>query len=753
MSSRRRIRRGWPGTEPGHALDIAGRICDAYERVSDNPDTREQKSIRQQDEDWQNWMPRAGVLRGRTFTDNDVSASPFAGDGSQRKGFAALRAYIASGRADEHVLWFWTWSRQTRGDIPLDVLARESAGHGIVWAVGGQILNPANGKDMQNAKLHGIMDEGFSWDLSEAVLRGKRDAALKGLPSAIALYGYKREYETGADGQMVLVKGRPVIAGDVPCEPAASIVREIFDRVEALEPFTAIAWDLRRREIPVPRRPRKCTTCGEKLHKDGSDGAPRGWYCSKGHEQDMCRWVPSAVRFIAMNEGYLGRRIFQAESSAPADRRKAVLDGVTAKWPPLVTQQQFSAVQAVIAGQAGLRWRNGSPGNHVPHAERSHSYLMTPAARCGRCGSPMGGTPQGGKLWYKCRGRSCTTIRADWLDAWAEDRLVSWMTLLDVQKGVYSGPDDEEAAQARAVLEREHANRKELLELAREGRAGPPDLIAAQEEGISRRIAEAEAVLQDQPSPLLGEMFGYDVADRWAALRRDQPDAARALLAEVATVYVNPAGSRGGGASRGFDENRIEWHWNIGPETSAPQTRADPSEQVAARKQALDEARQRAEKLLTADPAVPDNIIGEQAGCAYGTVKRIRGQLLAAGTITEPGYRTGRDGAVYRISGNGKGESRRVATIEGRSPRKDAIVTLVTAHPGTTAADVAEAEGITVKCAQTTLGQLTKAGRIRRAQRGVYVPLADLDPDCVPAGVVRGYGLCQSQPALSRLPS
>ena len=123
-----------------------------------------------------------------------------------------------------------------------------------------------------------------------------------------------------------MVKGRPVMAGDEPVEPAASIVREIYDRLEASDTFMGIAIDLEARRVPCPRRPRKCTTCGEKMKKDD------GWYCARGHaDQDMCQWHPSAVRFIAMNEGYTGRRIFQAASGSAEDRHAAILPGVEAK--------------------------------------------------------------------------------------------------------------------------------------------------------------------------------------------------------------------------------------------------------------------------------------------------------------------------------------------------------------------------------------------------------------------------------------
>ena len=669
MSTARKTRRGWPGRAPGHSLDIAGRICDAYERVSDNPDEREQKSIRQQDNDWRAWMPGAGVIPGRVFADNDRSASDFAG--KEREGFAGLRAYIESGRADGHVLWFWTSSRQTRGDIPLDTLFAESQAHGIVWAMGSEIINPANGRDRTNARLHYVMDTDFSWQLSANVMRGKEEAAKLGKPAAVPLYGYRRTYETDGNGQMVLIKGRPVIRGDefnaadehgnpVPGTPFA-VVREIFGRLEALDTFMAIAVSLESRRVPCPRRPRKCTTCGEKMKKDD------GWYCTRGHEQDLCQWKPSAVRFIASNEGYLGRRIFQAESGSAEDRRKAVLPGVEAKWPPLVDELQFKAVQAILGDAGRVRWRSPFSTDHDRSARRE--YLLVPVARCASCGGALGGHFEQGKDWYKCRVRGCSTIRADWLEQYAEDRLVSWLVLPEVQAEIRAGRSDAVTEAAEADLERETAAREALLTLARAGKAGDPELVAATMAGITERMAEAEDKLRPAVSTALAGLFGDEVADRWVALKAGDLTAARRLMAEVATIYVRPAASRGGGASRGFDEARVEWHWNIGQAASTPPTRLDRADGLAERKAALAAARERAAKLLTADPSQADAAIGRAAGCAYGTVGRIRAQLTAAGTITDPGYRQGIDGKRYMSSGNGKPGSPRVSASEGTARR------------------------------------------------------------------------------------
>ena len=558
--------RGWPGREPGYSLDIGSRICDRMFRVSDNPDEREQKSVDQQEGEYELWAPRRGVLPGRVYIDDDRSASEFAT--KEREGMTEMRADMAAGKLDGHVIWFWASNRQTRGDIPLDTLAAEARAHGVVWVMGGEVLNPANGKNMTTARLHYTMDVDFSTGLSDVVTRGKEAAAKQGKPAAVPLYGYRRVYEKDSRGGLLLVKGRPVILGDefneadehgnpVPGTPYA-IAREIFDRVEALEPFTVIAASLEDRPIPAPRRPRKCTTCGEKMHKDRGKGQVKGYYCSRGHEQDLCRWNPSAVRFIAMNESYRARRIYGAESASPADRRAAVLDGVEAKWPPLVTERQFQAVQNAIEEQGKLRWRGGDGGHsRVSQYTSSRSPLCVPATRCAECGGAAGITTSNGKDWYKCYGRGCTMIRADWLDAWAEDRLLSWWVLPEVEVAFRASRDDTETDELLATIERENRALKELVELAREGKGGSPEMRAATEEGILARKTEAEAQLKLRGQANRGAApDARNVADEWHKLRTDAPDAARRLLATVASIYIHRAPSRGGGATQRFDEGR-----------------------------------------------------------------------------------------------------------------------------------------------------------------------------------------------------
>lgn len=660
----RKTLRTWCGRQPGHSLTIAGRTADSYFRVSDNPDPNEQKSVDKQRDLRNDWLPGAAVIKGRDYVDDDRSASAM--QTREREQFAQLRADIDAGRLDGHILWCYTTSRLSRGDIPLDVFGQQCADHGIVWCINGRVLNPANSQDRQGTRVNHMMDVNYSEMLAEAVLDGKERAARQGLPAVGALYGYRRLYQTTPDGQPYLIKGRPVILGDEPAEPAASVVREIFTRLESGDTLSRIRADLEDRRIPAPRHPRKCTSCGYVFKKDDNH------QCPYGHVQDLCQWHTSAVRFIATNISYLGLRIYQAESASLADRRRAVLTGpdgkpIPAKWPALIGEEQFWAVQHILADASRSRWRSPNRANADSDSARRAPFLLVPAARCAECGAALGGHAEAGGKWYRCRIRGCVSIRADWLEGYAESRLVTWLALPETRSRVWGDKEDADtqASEARAKLARYH------VELA-EARAKGEDLDEDAEywsrraKVLRNAIDTEQAKLQPAELPAL-DMMGRDAAKKWVALKQDAPHAARQLMASVAQIYVHP-GKRGG-ANRVLDRSRIEWHWQIGTDASTGPTREGCTERLNARKTRLEESRAAAEDLLRADPSVADAEIGRKTDLAYGTVKRIRAKLEAAGEITDPGYRMGVDGKRYFSSGNGRPGSPRVNRSEGTARR------------------------------------------------------------------------------------
>lgn len=713
----RKTWRGWPAEEPGYDLEIAGRISDSYRRVSSNPDSDERESIDQQAEAYELWTARKHVVRGATYTDDDESASEFR-HGDERPDFARLRADIRAGRLDGHILWVWSSSRLTRGDVALDVIVAECKAHGIVWCFKGKVLNPANYEDLDDAEKDHQTDKSQPRHMRADVKRGKIAAAKKGKPAAVPLYGYARGYERDAAGQPALYKGRPVMSGDVfngvdddgsavPRTPAW-VVRYIYDQVEAGASRAGIRTQLEDWGIPAPRFPRKCTTCGLKVSRRSP--------CPAGHEQNLCQWHTSSVTFIARNEGYIRARIYGAPVGATvAERRAHVLPDVEAMWPAMISDRQFWAVQAVLNASTP-RWRGPNRGNTVPDADRHRSVF---SVRCTVCGRALGFHAEKGGDWYRCRSAGCTTIKAEWLEDYAEARLVSWLALPEVRTQIWGSREGEDAklTAARVDLARSQQELAELRALAKLRKISVAS-FADLEPALAAAVAEAEARTRPVATSLLTDMVGPDAADKWWKLRTERPEAARQLFATVATVYVK-RGRRGGVAANSASE-RCEWHWNIGQNASTHPTISGASEALAERRAAGKVVRANIEAMLRADPATTDAHVGREAGCSYNTVRRIRKRLTEAGEISDPGYRTGSDGKRYATTGNGHPGSPRNSVVTGENKRQGEVLDVARDLGTVRAADVAAKLGMSLKSANGHLAKLAEAGDVVRKSRGVY---------------------------------
>ncbi len=720
MAYRKRYGR-WCGDEPGYDLLSEGRLrnrtANAVFRVSQNPDASRRDSINDQDRAYDGWLPRAGCLPGVRWADDDRSASGL-NPSVRREDFIRALDAIKAGRHDDELLWLWAVDRLTRGDYSFVDLMDLFIAHGIVLIENTRPLNPANDDDYDYLEERNRQARAQPKRTSKDVKRRKATAALEGRPAVRPLYGYRRVYEADEHGQTVFIGGKPVIKGDVPSElgkdgspvpgTPAAVVAEIMDRIGALETATVIRDDFEDRRIPSPRFPLKCTTCGKPTGKEHA--------CPDGHEQDLCRWSTSTIRDIAGNPGYLGYRVHHVESYRPGEREKYVLPGVTAWWPPLpgLTREKWDNVQVVLTARSGKRLRNGGKG--------APRFLLSTIARCAHCGAAMSGSPP--NAWhpaalYSCNARGCVTILADWLDNWVQEILCNWLGEIGVSTRLWSRRDseDETVRAARKELDR-HTRELAELEASMENGTweGTDAGYGRAERNHLNHIERADAIVrraEKHASATLKNLLGPGALDRWMALKTADLNAARQVLTEVATIYVRRAPRRGGIVARGSDADRVEWVWNIGDQARPAPALLDDGESRAERRQARREVRETVTGLLLAGPDRADTWIGAEAKCDYHLVQRVRRELMQAGQITEPGYRrsaTGKRLSVHHGSGLDTG------------PLEDDIEKLVRSREETRSADVTAALGIASPTANNNLARLARAGRIRRAQRGVYVP-------------------------------
>jgi len=591
-------RNRWPGMEPGHTFkdtDLAGKPAAGYFRVSDNPDETEQKSVDDQETEYLPWVKRTGVISGNsdTFKDDDRSASMFAT--RQRENFTRLREAIEAERYK--VVWFWSTSRQTRGDVNIYELAKVSADHGVLWCMDGQLLNPANEDDLLFLGIHHLMDRQYAWRISKDSRRGHKSIAYAGKPSGGAPYGYRRTYDYS-----VMVKGKPKFLRDVPnvfdgngrpiAHSPAYVVCEIYDRIAAGDSLYAIARSLEARGIHMPRKPRK-------------------------YADQPCRWTVNTVQFIATSPAYIGKRIYHAESSKAKDRHAAVLEDVKTLWDPLVTEELWWTVQRKL-GEPGRRWRSRTG---------KADLLLAGVARCGKCGTGLyTHYDSAGTLYYLCGRGGHVGIRSDWLDAYVEDRIVSWLADPEVYAYLWGRREDDTAAAsaARALVERlEH----QIEECRVNGEDPEADAVFWERRSrkLAARLTEARELAHPASlSPVLAEMVGPGAADKWWALRKENIHAAGQLVKAVADIRVH-AGQRGKDIKyrQSIDPGRISWTWLTGPGEHEAAVFGEPSPRIRD---------QIADALRTA-PDEADRTMARKLQSTALTVGRVRRELEAAGEI------------------------------------------------------------------------------------------------------------------------
>jgi site-specific DNA recombinase len=666
-------RRGWPGTEPGHTFkdaDLAGNPAALYCRVSSNEDQTEQRSVDDQETDGLAWAKRTHVAcsAADVFKDDDRSASMFAK--RQRENFDRLLAAVEAGRYK--VIWFWSTSRQTRGDINIYELAKTSASHGVLWCVAGQLLNPANEDDLLFLGIHHLMDRQYAWRISKDSRRGHKSIAYEGKPSGAPPYGYKREYDYS-----VMVKGKPRFLSDEPNvfdgngraieDSPAYIVREIYERVAGGETLTRIAKSLEERGISTPRKQRKYT-------------------------DQPCRWTVTTVKFIATSPAYIGKRIYHAESHRVKDRQAAVLDGVEAQWPALVSEELWWTVQRALVANIKSNWRPGR-GDH----------LLAGAVRCGVCGTGLYIHYAQGTRYYACGRRGHVSIRADWLDAYVEDRVVSWAADREVHTYLWGRRDDDDAVAAAARTDVERLQHQ-LEDCRIHGEDPDADAVfwERRSRALAAKLAEAEKLAHPVSlSPVVAEVVGPGAADNWWRLRKDNVPAAKQLIKAVADIHVYK-GKRGRDPKyrQEIDAGRISWAWLTGPGEDQAPVFGESAPRI--HDQAAD--------ALRAAPEETDRALARNVQCNPLTVHRVRRELEAAGEIP-----------VLRRRGLGKpvshGYLRPGDQPPGAVQPQEIAASALRADPGESDRTIALRLGCSHRTVAAARRKLVKAGEIPALRR------------------------------------
>ena len=194
------------------------------------------------------------------------------------------------------------------------------------------------------------VDEFYSENLAQEVIRGMREAASRGFfMASTAPFGYNRVKVS--DG----VKERPTLEVD---PAAAPVVKEIFESSLRGSGLKEICRDLNNRGV---------TNRGK-------------------------RWQKAGIHYLLTNETYTGTAVWGRSSKGKPSADPVRVEGA---WEALVSRELFDKVQQVLRERAPAMQYPGTVGS---------KFLLSGLLRCGVCGRPY--TGQGAKSgqfsYYVC---------------------------------------------------------------------------------------------------------------------------------------------------------------------------------------------------------------------------------------------------------------------------------------------------------------------------------------------------------------
>ncbi|MET9638073.1 recombinase family protein [Streptomyces virginiae] len=331
-------------------------------------------------------------------------------------------------------------------------------------------------------------------------------------PGGIPPYGYRPVPRDGAPGLTL-----------VPDPSAVSVLEQIMtDLLDGAQPHT-VAMELNEAGVLTPR---------------DHDNVRRG------KEPRGRKWVGTTVKSVATSPTLLGYHIHQGKPVRDGNGRP-VLAG-----PPLVERDKFEQIKEAVAAMAAPERRERKDTN----------ALLLGVAHCATCDGRMYmyGANSGKTVVYGCRalarGRKCeakASMRADWLDEWAEEQLLqrlgSWqVTRLVRHPGYDPGPELVEVMNELRAHQEEKGNYTSAsgLQIWRER------TIA-----LNTRMTELEQTPRVEPREELIRT-GKTYAELWSDA--DQVGRRRLLIDAGVRIMVSPARGRGGRVTK-LDESRVSF--------------------------------------------------------------------------------------------------------------------------------------------------------------------------------------------------
>ncbi len=494
--------------------------CALYARISED-DLGTQAGVTRQLEDGRALAEARGWTVVGEYVDNDVSAfHGYNGNGflRERTGYEQLLTDADSGAFDRIVCWHTSRVVRDREDRGAIIRRLAAARVSLVAVKGPEFdLSSAYGRGM--ADLLGGFDSMESDVKGERVARAAEERAKQGKAASQVLYGWRRVRERNAAGD--------VIDWHDEIDPAAaSVVREIVDRLLVGESLRAIRDDLNARKVPTPRH---------HLAVQGGKDAPVG-----DREDGHPRWLNSTVRKLALRPANVAERVHHRVVFGPA------------AWPAIIDRDKHDQVTALLHNPNRRTARDtASPRRHL---------LTYGVGECGVCGSQLRHVTKRARgreyPLYVCDREGCVGRSDERVDELVGAIVVARLSRPDAADAFAVELADAAEAHGRAEAIRGRLDQAadqyaegaiDARQLARITDRLRPDLDAAESEYRSI-LASA------QGAEVLDGMLGDQAAQAWASL---DVGARRAIL-EVLGIRVRILPTRQG---PGFvpEDVHIEW--------------------------------------------------------------------------------------------------------------------------------------------------------------------------------------------------
>ncbi|MGC1781725.1 MAG: recombinase family protein [Acidobacteriaceae bacterium] len=344
--------------DPGFECAIYARFSDDKQRESSIED--QVRECRADAKRWGGFIPDANI-----FADRDVRGAL-----EHRPQLDRLLDITRSGRATFSDLFSADTSRLARNSALAPKLRQIFKHHNIrLHFVENGMKSGTSGFELQHT-FQGYIDEQYSEQLGEKVMRGQVGCVLKGYTPSGKCYGYRNANDEHPTN--IAMYGRPEILGvrKVIYEVEAEIVRQIFQMYARGEGgYTYITQCLNERGVLSPRKAQKNVVRG---------------------------WNHAAVRNILDNERYRGRVIFgrmkttrDPETGKIKHRKRPESEWTIHDDPSLqiISDELWEAVKArraLVCEKAGWTKTGG-----MSRSRASRAYLFSGLLRCGTCGGTM----------------------------------------------------------------------------------------------------------------------------------------------------------------------------------------------------------------------------------------------------------------------------------------------------------------------------------------------------------------------------